>query len=106
MATEETNQDLIKEVKEAVKKRLREIETIKKEKNISDKELDEMVLGNKEARENISQLFKEVKKLILHLMKKKMFGDDEELKELLEKTDEAEKELKKLKKYKGLTCLN
>ena len=93
MAAEETNQDLVKEVKEAVKERLREIEIIKKEKNISDKELDKMILGNKEARENIIQLFKEVKKLILHLMKKKMFGDDKELKELLEKTDEAEKEL-------------
>ena len=96
MRQEEESQDLIAKVKKAAEETLREMDTLKKDKNFSEKDFDKMILTNKEARENTIKLFKEVKKLIFHMIKKKIFNNDKKSKELLEKIDEAEKKLEEV----------
>ena len=96
MRKEEESQDLIAKVKKAAEETLREMDTLKKDKNFSEKDFDKMILTNKEARENTIKLFKEVKKLIINMIKKKILNNDKKSKELLEKIDEAEKKLEEV----------
>jgi len=92
MSKKEESQVLIDRIKEAAEETIKEMDIIKKEKNISNKELDRMLLENKHFRENSVKLIKEIKKLFIHLVKNKIINEKKK-KEISDKIDYVDKSL-------------